>query len=164
MALPSTGPLAMSQVRTELGATGSIALGSAPVRGLAGVPSGTIKMSNLLGKANAGTLVAGFLPMSLGQSITGYSTGSQVVGSLTPIPRISVQPSAFKNQNGRGSLTFPGNVVAEMTGKLVYIDGVAYAMEAPVYYAQMIPASTIWNKASGLFPFVEGGRYAVTIG
>jgi hypothetical protein len=53
MTLPASGAISMSQVRTELGASGAISLGQASVRALAGVASGTIRMSNLYGKANA---------------------------------------------------------------------------------------------------------------
>lgn len=50
--LPSTGAISMSQVRTELGLSGAISLGQSSVRELAGVPSGTIAMSDLRGKSN----------------------------------------------------------------------------------------------------------------
>lgn len=51
MALP-TGTISMSQVNTELRrpATQTISLNEAPVRQLAGIPSGTISMSDLQGK------------------------------------------------------------------------------------------------------------------
>jgi len=54
MTLP-TGQISMSQVNTELGnpTTTQISLNQAPVRTLAGVPSGQISMSNLQGKSNA---------------------------------------------------------------------------------------------------------------
>lgn len=52
MALPSTGPISMTQVRTELGLSGAISLGQAEVRALAGRVSGTsISMSHLRGKS-----------------------------------------------------------------------------------------------------------------
>lgn len=54
MALPTTGPISLSQVNVELGfsAADLITLNDAAVRNLAGVPSGTISMQDLLGKAN----------------------------------------------------------------------------------------------------------------
>ena len=53
MPLPLTGPLSLSQVNLELGrgASTTISLGSAAVRGLAGIASGPIGKSNLRGKA-----------------------------------------------------------------------------------------------------------------
>ena len=51
MALPSTGSISMSQVRSELGLSGSISLGQSEVRALAGRSSGSISMSHLRGKS-----------------------------------------------------------------------------------------------------------------
>lgn len=51
MSLPTTGPISLGQVRTELNKTGSISLGSTDVRNLAGKTSGIIKMSDLRGKS-----------------------------------------------------------------------------------------------------------------
>ena len=51
MALPSSGPISMSQIREELKSSGPISLGSSEVRNLAGKTSGTIKMSDLRGKS-----------------------------------------------------------------------------------------------------------------
>ena len=53
MALPSTGPISLSQVNTELGRTAgaTISLGDAGVRGLAGVANGAIGLGNLRGKS-----------------------------------------------------------------------------------------------------------------
>lgn len=50
MALPTTGPISLGQVRTELKKTGTISLGNVDVRNLANKNSGVIKMSDLRGK------------------------------------------------------------------------------------------------------------------
>lgn len=55
MALPSSGPLSLSQVNTELGksATNSISLNDTNVRTLAGKASGAIAFADLRGKSAA---------------------------------------------------------------------------------------------------------------
>lgn len=54
MTLPASFPLSMSQVNTELGraTNATTSLLESAVRGLAGVPSGPVSFSNLLGKAS----------------------------------------------------------------------------------------------------------------
>jgi hypothetical protein len=54
MALPSSGQITLNQVNVELGNSGTaeISMGSAAVRGLFGVASGEIEMSDGYGKAN----------------------------------------------------------------------------------------------------------------
>lgn len=51
MALPSTGELSFSAIRTELAKSGAIDLNNSSVRGLAGKASGTISFSDLRGKS-----------------------------------------------------------------------------------------------------------------
>ena len=52
MALPSTGELSFSAIRTELGLSGVLDLNDSRVRGLAGKASGAISFSDLRGKGN----------------------------------------------------------------------------------------------------------------
>lgn len=54
MTLPSSGPISMSQVSTELGraSTATTSLGESATRTLAQVASGAIGFNNLLGKSN----------------------------------------------------------------------------------------------------------------
>lgn len=73
MTLP-TGTISMSQVNTELGrsATATISLNEAAVRGLAGVPSGTISMDNLRGKSAVTFTPPGGATVGTAQSQTGF--------------------------------------------------------------------------------------------
>lgn len=74
MALPASGPLSFSEIRTELGASnGAISLNDTNVRTLAGKPSGVISLADLRGKAN---VVNGTISTSLTLS-SGYIVGSQ---------------------------------------------------------------------------------------
>lgn len=75
MPLPLTGPLSLSQVNLELGraASTTISLGSAAVRGLAGIASGPIGKGNLRGKAAqfAHTITANQLHLNLRSYLLG---------------------------------------------------------------------------------------------
>ena len=75
MPLPLTGPLSLSQVNLELGRAAStpISLGSAAVRGLAGVAAGPIGKSNLRGKATqfSHTITANQLQLNLRSYLLG---------------------------------------------------------------------------------------------
>ncbi len=80
MPLPSSGPISLSQVNTELGlsSTATISMGNSNVRTLFGVPSGAISMSNGYGKANqfAFTISSNHLTRILGiVPISPFSSG-----------------------------------------------------------------------------------------
>ena len=59
MTLQSSGIIKMSQIRAELSESGTVNLGRSSWRGLAGKPSGTIKMSDFYGKSS---LTVTFVP------------------------------------------------------------------------------------------------------
>ncbi len=91
MTLQSSGPMSLSQVNAELGlaSTTNVSLGSAGVRGLAGVASGAISLSNLYGKSNildTQSIYVGQTTISDGKTywdtVTGYS-GQYGIGSIS---------------------------------------------------------------------------------
>lgn len=91
MTLQSSGPISLSQVNAELGlaSTTNITLGSSSVRGLAGVASGAISLSNLYGKTNildTQSVYVGQTTISDGKTywdtVTGYS-GQYGIGSIS---------------------------------------------------------------------------------
>lgn len=132
MALQTTRPISLGDVRTELGLTGPISLGQAEVRALAGIPSGPISLGDLLGKSSVVSFVVGAKVVS-GTTHRGYSSGEgmaepyiSVFGSISqqellpaqsPYAPIVVQ--AITSQNnvsnvvnimGTGTIQFIGNV------------------------------------------------------
>ena len=52
MALPSSGPISIDQIKAELGITGELSLPDQRVRNLAGIQSGSLTLPNdVLGKS-----------------------------------------------------------------------------------------------------------------
>jgi hypothetical protein len=90
MPLPTTGPLSLSAVNTELGrpATATISLGETAVRALAGVPTGPIGKASLRGKSAqfSHTITAHQLHLNLrsyllGQGWDGASAARVIIAS-----------------------------------------------------------------------------------
>lgn len=155
----------MAQLADELGRPGTrVSLSDADVRDLAGIPIGAVSISDLRGKSLGATLVAGFY---VDMSLRGTGFHSTLMGSLTEIPGVSAQPYGFYDSEPPGSkgfLNFNGNLVTELTGKSVYVDGVKKTMKTPTYTSSNGGITTWESDVIDGFGFVEGETYIVRIG
>jgi hypothetical protein len=94
MPLPTTGPMSLSQVNTELGrsATATISLGEAAVRALAGVPSGPIGKASLRGKSAqfSHTISAHQLHLNLRSYLLGQGWDGVSAATVTIAPGVYI--------------------------------------------------------------------------
>lgn len=87
MALPTTGPISLGQVKEELNKTGSISLGNSDVRKLAGKATGQISLSDLRGKSSyiwEGQLTIGYSNAGIAGTFYGYNVDDVITGGLIP--------------------------------------------------------------------------------
>lgn len=99
MALPTSGPISLAQVRTELSLSGAISLGQAEVRNLAGVASGAISMANLHGKSASTHVMTVGAWMINGVNQRGYNFMVTGAGNMSGMPAILAFISAANNVN-----------------------------------------------------------------
>ncbi len=136
MTLP-TGTISMSQVNTELGlaATTAISLNQANVRTLAGVPSGTISMSNLQGKTN-------ITPQFNNGNTWDYGT-TYTSGDFSKLPSITFQSGGtITYSGGQGNSVSPSpTAYCTPTGA-----GIGSNIEFSVYFTNTSPSQyrMIW--------------------
>lgn len=115
MTLPTSGPITIGMVATELGISLPLSLGYTRVRALAGIPSGPISLGNLRGKTAGGGGGGGGAPSTLAASMAD-AEGSAISGSssayVTTVP-ISISVSggqspysyAWSKLSGTGFIT-----------------------------------------------------------
>lgn len=113
MALPSNGPISMSQVATELGmsATG-LSLGTTSVRNLAGRLSGTISMSDLRGKSAMSVVGHNSLALYESNGASGRATAFPYVTVTGGVEPYTYQWAFTSNTNP--AFQFVSNNVAQV--------------------------------------------------
>jgi hypothetical protein len=127
MALPASGPISFNDINVELGVAGTTqaSLDQASYRTLAGVPSGTISLSNFYGKSNqfAFTIASNQTNANLRTLAVnaGWNESSKVVATIDSGIYIS------SNSTGTPALTvngsFPGGVELINNGYIIGMGG-----------------------------------------
>lgn len=144
MALPSSGAISFSQINTELNftSTAQLSIDSSAARTLAGVPSGTISLSNFYGKSNfsftTDTAVLGAGPIAPGASYSYPVVYTRTAGSGSVTPTLASYPSGFTAGSASwtpSSVTLNGTTT---TGTITYTITVPAGTPAGTY-------TWVWN-------------------
>lgn len=123
MALPSSGSISLNQVNIELGRSGTttISLNDTIVRTLFGVVSGSITMSNGLGKANQFTLTIATDTANLNVRTAALAAGWN--GTSKVVCTINSGVTVYSTSTGAYALTingsFPGGVELVNNGTIL---------------------------------------------
>ena len=127
MPLQSTGAISVNNINVELGVSGTTtaSLGQSTFRTLAGVPSGTISMSNFYGKANEFAFTISSNQVNANLRSLALSAGWN--GSSKVIATINSGVWVYSNTTSSAGLTvsgsFPGGVELINNGNIVGMGG-----------------------------------------
>ena len=121
MTLPASGAISLNQVNVELGLSGtaSINMGSAAVRGLFGVASGQISMSNGYGKSNTFTLTISSSAQEVNLSSAATAAGWNGSSSLI----VNINSGVYLWSNNVANAGFLVNVAGAAINNSEYIIG-----------------------------------------
>lgn len=132
MTLPASGQISMSQVRTELSASGQISLGQSQVRSLAGIASGQIAMSNLWGKSAVTTkyrpTVVSFVTGGSGSSHSADASAYDVVSGYETSLNTTTYASLDSAATLKGTTTDITATYSAFQGTYSYTPGQVYAI------------------------------------
>ena len=134
MALPASGQISLNDVNVELGnsATAQIGLGDAAVRGLFGVASGQISMSDGYGKANEFSLTISSdtenLSISSAASTAGWNGSSALVVTINSGVYIWSDDVAIAGMTASGG--FPGGLSITNNGFIMGKGGTGKTSQA----------------------------------
>ena len=167
MALPTTGPIALSQVNTELGrtSTATVSLGEAEVRSLAGLANGAIGLGGLRGKSSqfTYTITSHQLQMNLRSAVlaAGWNGTSKVEVTVAAGIYIWSDSTAVPALNMGGA--FPGGLTLVNRGFImgkggdggyVQANRTTYVAPTPGGPAIALSGPITINNASG---YIGGG-------
>ncbi len=167
MALPTTGPIALSQVNTELGrtSTATVSLGEAEVRSLAGLANGAIGLGGLRGKSSqfTYTITSHQLQMNLRSAVlaAGWNGTSKVEVTVAAGIYIWSDSTAVPALNMGGA--FPGGLTLNNRGFImgkggdgayVQANRTTYVAPTPGGPAIALSGPITINNASG---YIGGG-------
>lgn len=153
MTLPTSGAISLNNVNTELGISSGvvISLGATNVRGLAGVPSGPISMSNLYGKSNFHV------------TYTWVNSGAAITGSVAdavPLTFQNYETDLLVNFNSTTSCLW--HITGGMVGTGGFAQSTPNGTSASAFYcqvtAQTFGQSVIAANARWDISMSQGGK------